>query len=63
MFVTCATPLRDRAVCINSMRGFMPGSISNFLNESGHDVRGRLIALYTVLLAANILVWIWAFVA
>lgn len=46
----------------------MPGPVSgNFVSqiwkESDPSVRGRLIALYAFLAAANILVWIWAFVA
>ena len=41
----------------------MPGYISRIWNESDASVRGRLIGLYALLLGANILVWIWAFLA
>ncbi len=41
----------------------MPGIISNVLNEGGADLRGRLIAIYAVLIGGNILIWIWALVA
>jgi high-affinity nickel-transport protein len=41
----------------------MPGFISRIWNESDANVRGRLIGLYALLIGANIVVWIWAFVA
>jgi high-affinity nickel-transport protein len=41
------------------MRGF----VSRIWKESDSNVRGRLIGLYALLIGANILVWIWAFVA
>ncbi len=41
----------------------MQGFASRIWNESDSGVRGRLIALYALLIGANILVWIWAFVA
>jgi nickel/cobalt transporter (NiCoT) family protein len=41
----------------------MPGFVSRIWNESDASVRGRLIALYAFLIAANIVVWIWAFAA
>jgi high-affinity nickel-transport protein len=37
--------------------------VSRIWNESDSSVRGRLVGLYGFLIAANILVWIWAFVA
>jgi nickel/cobalt transporter (NiCoT) family protein len=40
----------------------MPTSIANILNESGHDVRRRLFAVYAVLIGGNILIWLWALV-
>ena len=41
----------------------MPTSSSKILNEGGSNVRGRLVAVYSTLIVANILVWIWALVA
>jgi nickel/cobalt transporter (NiCoT) family protein len=41
----------------------MPGFVSRIWNESDSSLRGRLIALYAFLIAANIVVWIWALVA
>ena len=41
----------------------MQGFVSRVWNESDASVRGRLIALYAFLIAANVLVWVWAFVA
>ncbi|MGC1577127.1 MAG: HoxN/HupN/NixA family nickel/cobalt transporter [Beijerinckiaceae bacterium] len=41
----------------------MPGIVSNVLNEGGADLRRRLIAIYTVLIGGNVLVWLWALVA
>jgi len=41
----------------------MQGFVSRIWNESDSSVRGRLIGLYTLLIGANIVVWIWAFVA
>jgi high-affinity nickel-transport protein len=41
----------------------MPGFVSRLWSESDGAVRGRLIALYAILAAANVAVWIWAFVA
>ncbi len=38
----------------------MPGIVSSVLNEGGADLRRRLIAIYAVLIAGNILVWLWA---
>ncbi len=56
---------RDRGA--KSMRGFLfglwPGFLSCIWNESDSSVRGRLIALYAFLAAANVAVWIWAFAA
>ena len=41
----------------------MQGFVSRIWNESDSSVRGRLIGLYALLIGANVLVWIWAFVA
>ncbi len=41
----------------------MPTNIANVLNESGPDLRRRLIAIYAVLIGGNILIWLWALVA
>jgi high-affinity nickel-transport protein len=41
--------------------GAMPGLVANIWNESDSSVRGRLIALYAFLVAANVAVWAWAF--
>jgi nickel/cobalt transporter (NiCoT) family protein len=41
----------------------MPGIVSSVLNEGGADLRGRLIAIYAVLIGGNILIWLWALVA
>jgi nickel/cobalt transporter (NiCoT) family protein len=41
----------------------MPGIVSSVLNNGGADLRGRLIAIYAVLIGGNILVWVWALVA
>jgi nickel/cobalt transporter (NiCoT) family protein len=40
----------------------MTGFVSRVLNEGDADLRRRLIALYVVLIAGNVLVWIWALV-
>ncbi|HEY1940868.1 MAG TPA: HoxN/HupN/NixA family nickel/cobalt transporter [Roseiarcus sp.] len=41
----------------------MPGFVSRLWNESDANVRRRLIALYALLAAANVVVWLWAFLA
>ena len=41
----------------------MPGFLSRIWNEDDSSVRGRLIALYSLLISANFLAWIWAVVA
>jgi len=41
----------------------MPGIVSSLLNEGGADLRGRLIAIYAVLIGGNLLIWLWALVA
>jgi high-affinity nickel-transport protein len=38
----------------------MPTNIAKVLTESGPDLRRRLFAVYAVLIAANILIWLWA---
>jgi nickel/cobalt transporter (NiCoT) family protein len=38
----------------------MPGIVSTVLNEGGADLRRRLIAVYSVLIGGNILIWLWA---
>jgi nickel/cobalt transporter (NiCoT) family protein len=41
----------------------MQGFVSRIWNESDSSVRGRLVILYGLLIGANFLVWIWAFLA
>jgi nickel/cobalt transporter (NiCoT) family protein len=41
----------------------MPGIVSSVLNNGAADLRGRLIAIYAVLIGGNFLVWVWALVA
>ncbi len=41
----------------------MPNILSKIVNDAAGDVRGKVIAIYTILLGANLLVWIWAFTA
>ena len=36
---------------------------SMILNQSGSDLRRRLIAVYTILVVGNLLTWLWALVA
>jgi len=38
----------------------MPGIVSTVLNQRRSDLRGRLIAIYAVLIGGNILIWLWA---
>ena len=40
----------------------MPGLFSQISNKSDADLRRRLIAIYTVLVGANLAIWAWAFV-
>ena len=40
----------------------MPTSVSKILTESGPDLRRRLLAVYGVLIAGNIVIWLWALV-
>ena len=40
----------------------MPGVILSVRNEDGADLRRRLIAIYTILIGGNAIVWLWAFV-
>lgn len=41
----------------------MPGFVSRILNEADSGLRRRLIAIYAVLIAANIGAWVWALIA
>jgi nickel/cobalt transporter (NiCoT) family protein len=41
----------------------MPGFLSKILTEADVNLRGRLVAIYTVLLAANVGAWVWALIA
>ncbi len=41
----------------------MLGFLSRIWNESDADLRTRLIGVYSLLIGANVLIWIWAFVA
>ena len=45
---------------LTACEGVMPGIVSTVLNEGGADLRGRLIAIYAVLIGGNILIWLWA---
>jgi high-affinity nickel-transport protein len=54
---------RDCASLFNSMRGVMPDFVSRVQNQGDADLRRRLIALYGVLIAGNVPVWIWALIA
>src|SRR5438874_13359488 len=38
-------------------------SLSQVFHESGHEVRVRVIAIYTFLVSFNVLVWVLAFIA
>ncbi len=40
----------------------MPGFVARILNEGDADLRRRLIAIYAVLIGANVLAWLWAFI-
>ncbi len=44
------------------MRGCHATSVSKILTESGPDLRRRLLAVYGVLIAGNIVIWLWALV-
>ena len=37
--------------------------LSGLFNDSSHNLRGRVIAIYVLLITANIAAWAWAFVA
>jgi high-affinity nickel-transport protein len=54
-----------RSCCFSptACEGVMPATISKVLNESGPDLRRRLIAIYAVLIGGNILIWLCALVA
>jgi high-affinity nickel-transport protein len=39
----------------------MLGLLSNVVNDGSANLRGRIVSLYTVLLSANVLIWIWAY--
>jgi high-affinity nickel-transport protein len=41
----------------------MPMNISKILTESGPELRRRLFAVYAVLIAGNVLIWLWALIA
>ena len=41
----------------------MPGILSRLWKGSDPKVRGRLIAVYALLLSANVAVWLWAYLA
>ena len=38
----------------------MLGYLSRILSEGDASLRGRLIGVYALLIAANVLVWVWA---
>lgn len=37
--------------------------ITNIFDDGAQDVRGRIVAIYAILIPANILAWLWALVA
>ena len=47
---------------VGPCEGVMSGLLSAALSQSGLSFRQRLIALFVALLAANLLVWLWALV-
>src|SRR5271165_179617 len=56
--------MRGRATFVpNACEGAMQDVVSTLWNESDSSLRVRLAALYALLIGANALVWIWAFVA
>jgi high-affinity nickel-transport protein len=51
------------ALCsLTACEGVMPGFVARILNEGDADLRRRLIAIYAVLIGANVLAWLWAFI-
>jgi high-affinity nickel-transport protein len=51
------------AACINRKRGQSPmfQLFSNVVDDGSANLRGRIASLYTLLIGANVLVWIWAY--
>ena len=41
----------------------MPTFLSTLFSDTGDNLRGKIIAIYLLLIAANIAAWTWAFVA
>lgn len=41
----------------------MPNMLSKIVNDAAGDVRGKVISIYSILLGANLLIWVWAFTA
>src|SRR4029077_5076627 len=41
----------------------MTVSLLNIFDDSGENVRGKVICIYSMLVALNIIVWIWAIAA
>ncbi len=39
----------------------MPGFLSRLFNDDRADLRAKIVGLYALLIAANILAWLWAF--
>jgi high-affinity nickel-transport protein len=44
-------------------RDFMPNAFFQSFNDRASNLRGKIVALYTVLIAANVLAWAWALLA
>jgi nickel/cobalt transporter (NiCoT) family protein len=41
----------------------MRGALASLFNDRNTEIRGKLAAIYSVLIAANVLAWVWALVA
>jgi high-affinity nickel-transport protein len=41
----------------------MPNMLQRVMDDGSNDVRGKVVAIYTVLITANIAAWVWALVA
>jgi high-affinity nickel-transport protein len=42
---------------------FMLSRLSALFNDSGENVRGKIVGVYVLLIAANVAAWVWALVA
>jgi high-affinity nickel-transport protein len=41
----------------------MRGALANLFNDRNAEIRGKLAAIYSALIAANVLAWLWALIA